>query len=174
MIKNRGFTLIELLVVISIIGLLSSITLASLNSAREKARNARRLADMRQVQTALDFYYDAFGSYPNSDYQGNGGWDTSGTPISSPSFLTPLVSNGFLPMHVFDPKTNDDYGNYVYFRYPAGGGGANCDLLRGGFYVLGIRDMEGSGNPHKNSPGWSCPGRNWQSEFEWVTGNFEK
>ena len=62
---SRGFTLIELLVVIAIIGLLSSVILASLNTARAKARDSRRLADMKQIATALEVYYDANGSYPN-------------------------------------------------------------------------------------------------------------
>ncbi len=62
--KNKGFTLIELLVVIAIIGLLASIVLVSLNSARAKARDVRRVADLKQVQTALEMYYDTNGSYP--------------------------------------------------------------------------------------------------------------
>jgi len=55
----QAFTLIELLVVISIISLLSSIVLASLTEAKKKARDARRLQDMGQIQLALDLYYSA-------------------------------------------------------------------------------------------------------------------
>ena len=53
---SRGFTLIELLVVIAIIGILSSVVLASLNSARTKARDTRRVSDMKQIQIALELY----------------------------------------------------------------------------------------------------------------------
>ncbi|OHA02890.1 MAG: hypothetical protein A3J58_02320 [Candidatus Sungbacteria bacterium RIFCSPHIGHO2_02_FULL_52_23] len=54
-----GFTLIELLVVIAIIGVLASIVLASLNTARRKSRDARRITDIKQIQLALELYYDA-------------------------------------------------------------------------------------------------------------------
>lgn len=60
----RGFTLIELLVVIAIIGILSSIVLASLNTARLKSRDARRVADLKQLQLAMQLYYDASSTYP--------------------------------------------------------------------------------------------------------------
>lgn len=62
--SRKGFTLIELLVVIAIIGILSSVVLASLNSARTKARDTRRVADIKQIQIAMELYYDANGSYP--------------------------------------------------------------------------------------------------------------
>lgn len=55
---SSGFTLIELLVVIAIIGILSSVVLASLNGARKKGRDARRLSDIKQLETALELYYD--------------------------------------------------------------------------------------------------------------------
>ena len=61
-----GFTLIELLVVIAIIGILASIVLAALNSARQRSRDVRRLADINQLQKAIELYYDDAGSYPSA------------------------------------------------------------------------------------------------------------
>ena len=162
--KIKGFTLIELLVVIAIIGILSSVVLASLNTARAKARDAKRLSDMHQMKIALEFYYDSFGRYPDSDNAGCGGWDSYGNG----TFITPLVSNNFLPTHLLDSIINDSCGNYAYYRYPA-----NYEGCTNSFYVLGVRDMETSNNPHPSSPGWSCPSRNWQSEFDWVVGKYE-
>jgi type II secretion system protein G len=63
---SRGFTLIELLVVIAIIGILSSVVLASLNDARQKSRDAKRIADVKQLQLALELYFDSEGTYPNA------------------------------------------------------------------------------------------------------------
>ena len=62
--KQTGFTLIELLVVIAIIGLLSTLAVVALNNARMKARDARRVADVKQMQTALELYYNDMFLYP--------------------------------------------------------------------------------------------------------------
>lgn len=69
---NRGFTLIEMLVVMTIIGLLSSSVLVGLNEARSRARDARRIADIRQIQNGLESFYFSNRGYPadmNSLYE---------------------------------------------------------------------------------------------------------
>src|SRR3989344_1101146 len=63
---EKGFTLIELLVVIAIIGILSSVVLASLNTARQKARDAKRVTDIKQIQLALELYFDSNGKFPGA------------------------------------------------------------------------------------------------------------
>ena len=62
--NKKGFTLIELLVVVAIIGILATIVLSSLSSARERARDATRLSDIRTIQTALELYNLETGAYP--------------------------------------------------------------------------------------------------------------
>ena len=62
--NKKGFTLIELLVVIAIIGLLSTLAVVALGNARVKARDAKRLSDLKQVQTALELYYTDNSAYP--------------------------------------------------------------------------------------------------------------
>jgi prepilin-type N-terminal cleavage/methylation domain-containing protein len=56
--NKKGFTLIELLVVIAIIGMLAGIVLVSMGTARSRARDARRMSDMRQIVSAQELCYD--------------------------------------------------------------------------------------------------------------------
>lgn len=63
-LKNQGFTLVELLVVIAIIGILSTLAVVSLNSARIKSRDAKRVSDLKQISTALEFYNNDKKGYP--------------------------------------------------------------------------------------------------------------
>jgi prepilin-type N-terminal cleavage/methylation domain-containing protein len=102
----KGFTLIELLVVVAIISLLSSVVLASLNSARAKARDVKRLAELKQVQTALEFYFDDNGVYPNP---GGGAWahdcsgDTGWATLLGPALSTYLSTVPHDPLYTGNP-----------------------------------------------------------------------
>jgi len=64
--NKKGFTLIELLVVIAIIGILATLAVVSLQQARKNARDAKRIADVKQMQTALELYFNDWQSYPTS------------------------------------------------------------------------------------------------------------
>ena len=122
---SRGFTLIELLVVIAIIGILSSVVLASLNGARTKGRDARRIADLRQIQLALELYFDNRQSYP-----------------PTASNIQALVTEGVIPSVPKDPSTN---ANYFYDDLSAGGVGctANPPTTKCLTYILGAH-IEGT------------------------------
>lgn len=133
---QRGFTLIELLVVIAIIGILSSVVLASLNSARKKGRDARRVADVKQIQLALELYYDANQSYP------------AGTA------LTGLTTGQYISVVPADPT---DSGSYVYSfqatdgaSTPAACGTAPCAgyvikaVIEGGAASVPAGDLDGT------------------------------
>lgn len=64
-INNEGFTLIEMLVVVAIVGLLSAVVVVGLTGAREKARDSRRIADIRQIQNDLELKYSSSSGYPS-------------------------------------------------------------------------------------------------------------
>jgi len=95
--KSKGFTLIELLVVIAIIGILATIVLVSLNSARQKARDSRRVGDMRQIALALEMYYDdnASTGYPgDADILTCDDWAAMVTALeASPGYMTKVPTD---------------------------------------------------------------------------------
>ena len=93
--KQRGFTLIELLVVIAIIGLLSTLAVVALNNARQKARDARRVSDIKQIQTALELYYNDENGYPDGSAVGqevDSGTDLLG-PTSAVTYMSIIPTN---------------------------------------------------------------------------------
>jgi prepilin-type N-terminal cleavage/methylation domain-containing protein len=70
---SKGFTLIELLVVIAIIGILSSVVLASLNSARSKGQLASFKSEMKSFQNQAEIFYLDVGSYVGMCSNGGSG-----------------------------------------------------------------------------------------------------
>ena len=70
--QKRGFTLIELLVVIAIIGILATLAVVALQQARQNARDSKRMADMKQVQTALELFFNENGRYPTEEEWNSG------------------------------------------------------------------------------------------------------
>lgn len=104
---KAGFTLIELLVVIAIIGILASVVLASLNTGRQKARDAKRAADLRQIQTTMVLLQEDTGGY---DVAKITGCTTVGSCIDSTKVTT------YFPSGAPKAPDGDDYlfyGNAV-------------------------------------------------------------
>ncbi len=125
--KSKGFTLIELLVVIAIIGILSTIAMLAFNVARSKARDVRRLSDIRQISTALAMYKDAHSTYVNpgsSWYYANSNNQSDWSTLSG--YLSPYFENGSAPK---DPA-NDNLYFYAYTNTPSNGGSPEITMLR--------------------------------------------
>lgn len=117
--KQKGFTLIELLVVIAIIGLLSTLAVVALNNARAKSRDARRISDIKQIQTALELYYNDAGEYPSSI---NAPISYSGTAYmaTTPTNPTPVNDGPCLAGQSY-AYTQDGSGASYHLTYCLGG-----------------------------------------------------
>jgi len=154
--NKKGFTLIELLVVISIIGLLSSMSVISLNNARQKARDVRRASDVKQIQTALELFFNDKSVYPVQDASitlGDATHSTlsSGIPLNYAGFAaatTGVTYMGIVPKAPTPPFDNEytyaisDGSTYcidfvLENAIPSLGAGVTCRATPSGIYCNG-------------------------------------
>ncbi len=116
--KNKsGFTLIELLVVIAIIGLLSTLSILALNTARARSRDAKRISDVKQMQTALEMYFNDNNTYPSSVTSGDKLMAT-GTPSVTymgvvPTAPTPADSSACASTNSYVYNSTDNGSSYT-------------------------------------------------------------
>ena len=121
--QQHGFTLVELLVVISIIGLLSTVGVVALTSSRRQSRNAKRIADVKQLVTAFGLGLDANGTYPGGSgwrcisASCYGGWSVYVADATTDNFSQPFMAN-----KPADPTDGGSRGQGGYVYNGTGGG----------------------------------------------------
>ncbi len=158
--NSEGFTLIELMVVISIVSFLASLLLVTVSSARERARNVKRVTDAKQLATAVELYRSTNGTYPITvgavtNIPGLaptfvGAIPAAPLPIDSPCSTIVVDQNSFL--YESDP-TGNSYGIQFCISKAVG-------TLRAGVYEiteLGILyryDLNNDGVVDVNDASW--------------------
>lgn len=136
----------ELLVVIGIIGLLASIIVINLTGARRRARDTKRIADVRSVQTAIEEYYGRNGFYPTT--------------------LGNMVTQGQIPQWPCDPLANQatcqacngNSNNCYYYGYYTPGGASGPQSYHMGASLEDTASLVLNQDRDCNSTaGGSCP-----------------
>lgn len=107
MSMKKAFTLIELLIVIAIIGILATLIFVNVNVARKKARDAKRMADLKNLQTAVELYAQ---DNPGSPTTGNV-WITSS---AQPANYIPGLSPTYIGTLPKDPLQGSAGYYYAY------------------------------------------------------------
>ena len=144
MIKNNqvGFTLIELLVTISIIGLLSTMAVVALGSAREKARDAKRVSDLKSLSNLIEMgradlgddaaIVDCEGQYADTTLCTGGELGTQTNNFKDPAGLVPCEgfsgsqSSNVCAYSISASNGSSDatYGDYQICAYLENGSGS--------------------------------------------------
>ncbi len=108
--KKGGFTLVEVLIVVAIIGLLASVILVGLGGFRARGRDARRIADLREVQNGLELYYTKNNSYPPA----GGSWANLTAALQQAEIgITQIPHDPLYPKKNYVYGVSDDGHSYV-------------------------------------------------------------
>ena len=166
--SQRGFTIVELLIVIVVIAILAAISIVAYNGIQERGRDSNRLSDAKSIEKAIRIYLIKEGRLfvPTSV---DASWETSNEDNPG-DFMEILVSSNTLNSVPLDPS-NTSTKHYRYYLYPAGYAG--CDAAKGRIAVFQIIDIETSARPYAQSPGFTCPSRDWSTEADYTVGIFE-
>lgn len=196
--NKKAFTLIELLVVISIIGLLSTLAIVSLSSARAKARDAKRYSDINVIRRALDLYYLDNDQYVeevavlfNFEEQKHKNFFSVPEAIASEAplledpefeysyndpdnFLKELVVDGYLEKVPVDPVNSQTQSMYYFYRRYAADE-HDCSESLGPSYILGVYNLESfSSRPNPKNQVPSCGiYTSFADQYDYIIGDFE-
>lgn len=142
-----NLTIILFLIVLSVI---------SLDFIRNRVKDTKRRADIKQLQTALAVYQDRFGHFPDVTDKDFRGWDATYEPLGQPQEFLSILEEKKIIDHVPRDPINSEVFFYRYRKFPA-----NTYGCQKPFYVLQIMNLEGN---HKDHGYGSCPERNFVNE----------
>jgi len=124
---SAGFTLIEILVAMTIVAVLTSLSLVSLQGSRKVARDGKRKADLEQIRSALEIYRSEVKAYPPSLENLVGVYmdEVPGDPVSGNSYVyNPISANSYLLCSYLETNQGPDYdsdcggtcGSHCYYK----------------------------------------------------------
>ena len=157
----RGFTLIELLIVITIISILSAVILVAVNQARSNARDKDRLAQLKQLQAAIEIYGQTNGRYPPAGCGRGTQWTSNGSSYGSCEFYISGITDLMNPLPK-DP-TNTVHG----YLYRVDANGTNYKIMSFASLEATVVD---SSNEHARCPS-TCTSQSW---CQFSDNNFKK
>ncbi len=162
---NKGFTLVELLTAIFIIAVLSAIVLPSLNGMRERQRDTKRITDLKNLQVALERYFDRNGEYPDTGatyaVSGDASCYESPEGVSfSQSGLKELLAQNLISSLPSDPKNVNNYCYLYRKNYTCSG------ATRQNYYALLFKPE--NFDTFGGTSGGEYDTKNWHQNNNWL------